>query len=175
VLHELWHATLYAPGAAAFNESSASFAGHRGATAFFCDGPGANPDRCTAARLRWRRLRLRGAVLVRFADALRRLYARAPAPAPRERARTWLAGRAGAALAVRGVGTASELLPPNNAGLLGELVYVTRLDAFDALAPTNADLRPALAALRGRVREGGEPFAAVAALLKLQNAPRALD
>ena len=175
ILHELWHATLYAPGASAFNESSASFAGHRGAIAFFCDGPGASPPRCATAQARWRQLRRRGAVLCRLADGLRRMYARGLPPGARERGRAWLAGRADAALAARGVGTSGELLPPNNARLLGELVYVTRLDAFDALAPAGTDLRSALAALRERAGKERDPFVAVDAFRKLQNAPRTLD
>jgi len=175
LLHELWHATLYAPGATAFNESSATFAGHRGAIAFFCDGPGVSPARCETARARWRQFRRRGAVLRRLADGLRQMYARGPAAAARERGRAWLAGRAASALVARGVGTPDELLPPNNARLLGELVYVARLDDLDALAPADADLRSAFAALRDRARREGDPFVAVDALLKLQNAPRTLD
>jgi predicted aminopeptidase len=175
VLHELWHATLYVPGASSFNESSASFVGHRGAIAFFCDGSWADAQRCAAARRRWTQLRRRGVVLGRLADGLERLYVAPPPEGARERARAWLARRAGAALAARGVGAADELLPPNNARLLGELVYVTELGDLDALAPADADLRPALAALAARVRQDGDPWAAVHALLKLQNAPRTLD
>src|SRR5207249_7147999 len=75
VLHELWHATLFVPGAAAFNESSATFAGHRGAIAFFCAGPGADRGRCSEARQRWAAVRARGRVLEHLAARLRRLYA----------------------------------------------------------------------------------------------------
>jgi len=70
------------------------------------------------------------------------------------------------ALVRRGAGGADDLLPPNNARLLGDLLYVTRLAAFDALAPTDADLGPALAALAGAARGAADPFRALAALAR---------
>jgi hypothetical protein len=95
---------------------------------------------------------------------LRRLYARRPGPAARERTRARLAGRAAETLARRGLGGRTEVVPPNNARLLGTLVYLTDLDAFDRLAPRDGDLGPALARLTGAVRGGGAPFAALRAL-----------
>ena len=164
VLHELWHATLFLPGQAAFNESAAMFAGQRGAVAFFCTGPGADAAHCADARRRWSATRARSRVLGRLAARLRDLYAEHPARVRRERARTALAEAAGRALERRGVGDTRDLVPPNNAALLGELIYLTDLDRFDALAPTDADLPGALHALAAAAREAPDPFAAVAAL-----------
>lgn len=162
VIHELFHSTLYVPGAAAFNESAATFAGHRGAIAFFCSGSRADAARCADARRRWDRTRARAVVLDRLADRLRRVYAANPPPAVRERARAWLAASAADTLVRRRLGGRAEMIPPNNARLLGELLYGTGLDALDRLAPTDADLAPALATLvrDGRARDG--VFAALA-------------
>jgi len=166
VLHELWHATLFLPGEAAFNESTAMFAGQRGAIAFFCGGPGADPGRCAEARERWRTTRARGRVLGRFAARLRHLYAAGPPPARRERMRAALARATARALERGGIGGSGDVLPPNNAALLGELIYLTGLDGFEALAPNDADLAPALAALAAAARKANDPFAAVAALAR---------
>src|SRR5439155_773510 len=58
LIHELFHSTVYVSGDAAFNESAATFAGHRGAIAFFCSGPGrATRSRGSARRLACRRER----------------------------------------------------------------------------------------------------------------------
>ncbi|MCW5892342.1 MAG: aminopeptidase [bacterium] len=164
VLHELFHATLYVPGEPAFNESAATFAGHRGAVAFFCDGPGADPARCARAREAWRATQARGVVLGRLAAKLRRLYAADPPEAERERVRARLALRAGRALEAQRAGRATELVPPNNARLLGALLYVTDLDAFEALAPGESDPGPALRALVAAANGKGDPFAQVRAL-----------
>src|SRR6185369_12698988 len=75
VLHELFHATLYVPGQAAFNESAATFAGQRGAIAFFCGGPADHAERCAEAERRWVATRARGRLFGRLATRLRRLYA----------------------------------------------------------------------------------------------------
>jgi predicted aminopeptidase len=167
VIHEVFHATLYVPGAAAFNESAATFAGHRGAQAFFCGGPGADPETCAAARRRWAVLRARARVLTRLAARLRRVYAAGLRPSERERQRARLARLAGGILERRGLGARTDLVPPNNARLLGELLYATRLDAFERLAPDDARLGPALRALVERAR-GAEhdPFAALGTLAR---------
>jgi predicted aminopeptidase len=167
IIHELFHATLYVPGATAFNESAATFAGHRGAAAFFCPGgPGADAATCRDARRRWASTLARARILGRLATHLRRLYAAAPAPAVRERARGRLAAVAAAALVRRGLGRRDELVPPNNARLLGELLYATDLDRFDALAPGDGDVGPALAAVVGAARGSPDPAAAVAVLAR---------
>ncbi len=163
VIHELFHATLYVPGESAFNESAATFAGHRGAIAFFCDGPGRDEARCARARKRWAAVRARARVLGRLEDRLRRLYA-AKLPVPvRERQRARLAEAAARALERRGVRGREELVPPNNARLLGALLYATSLDDFEALAPGDADPGPALRGLADAVRDADDPFAAVQA------------
>ncbi|HLK12229.1 MAG TPA: aminopeptidase [Candidatus Binatia bacterium] len=172
VIHELFHATLYVPGAAAFDESAATFVGGRGAAAFFCTGPTPDPAACERARARWAAARARARVLGRLAGQLRRLYARTLPRAARERARAWLAGAAADALVARRLGRREELVPPNNARLLGELLYATDLDRFDALAPADADLPEAIRRLVEAARGHREPFAALAAL---QNHPAALD
>jgi predicted aminopeptidase len=164
VLHELWHATLFVPGQATFNESAATFAGHRGAVAFFCGGPGDDAGRCAEARRRWTTVRARGRVLEHLALRLRRLYAESPHPPARELTRRALARAAAGVLVRRGVGGRDELLPPNNARLLDELTYLTELDTFDALAPRDADLAVALRTLAAAAREAHDPFEALAAL-----------
>ncbi len=172
VLHELFHATLYLPGAAAFDESAATFVGGRGAAAFFCRAGAPDAAACAEARAAWAATRARARILGRLAAQLRRLYAHRPPRAVRERARTWLAGAAADALARRGLGRRADLLPPNNARLLGELLYTTDLDRFDALAPTDADLPTAVARLVAAAKRSRDPFATLAAL---QNPPAAVE
>jgi predicted aminopeptidase len=166
ILHELFHATLYVPGQAPFNESAATFAGRRGAAAFFCSGSGAHEERCAEARRRWTATRARGRLLARLADRLRRLYAGAPSPVVREHVRRRLAEAAATRLVHRGLGAHGELVPPNNARLLSELLYLTALERFEALAPTDGDLGPALAALVAAAREAEQPFAALELLAR---------
>jgi predicted aminopeptidase len=166
VIHELFHVTCYVPGASAFNESAANFVGHRGAAAFFCRA--GDVDACADAHRRWTDERRRSRVLARLAAGLRALYARRPTPPARDRGRLWLSRAAARTLAAEGDQGASELLPPNNARLLGELVYLTDLDRLDALAPTDAALRDAVALLVRAGGDGSDPFAATWALAALQ-------
>src|SRR5205823_1831914 len=81
-----------------------------------------------------------------FADPLLSTVAQAPPVA--------LADAAAETLVRRGLGRREELVPPNNARLLGELVYGTDLDVFDRLAERDADLGPALRALVRAGRDG---------------------
>ncbi|MFN8543096.1 MAG: hypothetical protein U0807_02660 [Candidatus Binatia bacterium] len=53
------------------------------------------------------------------------------------------------------------VLPANNARLLGELVYLSDLDAFDRLAPSDDALPAAIARLVATARTARDPFAAV--------------
>jgi predicted aminopeptidase len=158
VIHELFHATLYVPGASAFNESAATWVGHRGAIAFFCDGPQADNPRCQRARAAWADTRARARVLQRLAGRLRRLYAADLDPATREARRAQLAAVAGRTLAARGLAPARLVSPPNNARLLAALVYSTRLDTFESLAPGDADPGPAIRELVETAGRGGPPF-----------------
>jgi predicted aminopeptidase len=166
VFHELFHTTLYVPGASAFNESAATWVGNRGAVAFFCHGPRADAPRCQHARAAWADTRARGRVLQRLARRLRALYAAHYDPRTRELLRRRLAAAAGATLQRRGLGPASLVSPPNNARLLGLLVYTTSLDAFDRLAPGTGDPGPAVRALVAGARGADRPFDVLQALVE---------
>jgi predicted aminopeptidase len=163
VLHELFHQTLYMPGEPAFNESAATFAGERGAIAFFC---GREPDgsSCREARAAWTATRARGRILARVAEKLERLYAKHLPPERRERARLRLSAAAARTLERHRLGSAQELLPPNNARLLGLLLYATHLDDFEALAPGDGDPGPALRTMVAATRGERDPFRVLAAL-----------
>jgi predicted aminopeptidase len=54
LIHELFHNTMYIPGQADFNESAATFAGHRGAIAFFEWSEGIDSDSYDKAIGRWK-------------------------------------------------------------------------------------------------------------------------
>jgi len=166
VLHELAHVSLWIPGEVAFNESAATFVGHRGAVAYFCAGPRAQGEHCETARDRWTRMRRRARL---FAHLVRRLEALSAMPMPRRayQARRAAIHRSAARGLVRhGLGNGASVYPPNNARLLAALVYMTRLEDFEALVSRDAGLGPALARLRAALRNGPQPFAALDALLR---------
>lgn len=165
VLHELFHATLWVAGEVRFNESAATFVGHRGAVAYFCAGPRPDPERCAEARARWDGTRREGRILERLAGRLERLYAAGLDPAVREARRRGLHRRAVRALEARGLARrAGDLWPPNNARLLAALLYATRLDRFEALASGEGGVAGAIARLRDGLGRTGGGFAALEAL-----------
>jgi predicted aminopeptidase len=169
----LFHQTLYLPGETAFNESAATFAGERGAIAFFCEREGPASVRCREAQKYWDETLARANVLNRLADKLRRMYASHPPPAQREQARSRMAAAAARLLERRGLGGADDVLPPNNARLLGALLYASHLDEFEALAPSDVDPGPALRILVAATRGKDDPFRVLGGLAvergKLQN------
>jgi hypothetical protein len=55
-------------------------------------------------------------------------------------------------------------VPPNNARLLGELVYLTDLDVFETLATDDRDLGHAVRTLAASAGGTRDPFAALLAL-----------
>jgi predicted aminopeptidase len=172
VLHELLHNTFYVRGQSAFNESLATFAGHRGAIAFFRAHPErAHPPRggdlLARAEANWADALRFGAFVTRLATLLRGAYADAPDAAHALGARAVLFARAREeyrALPFVGGGFPSFLEEPlNNAVLLHYLIYGTDLDLFDAIYHARGDdLRAALAFIRAAARTApDDPFGAV--------------
>lgn len=146
VLHELTHNTLYVPGAAAFNESFATYVGLRGAEAFFrARGDAANAARCTArladaltfsAFLAATIARL-DAAYAQGIDAVARqelLFAVQRDAAQRQ----WLTDEY----------AGFWRRPLNNAVLVHDRLYADRLEVFDAAwAARDGDLRGLIAAV----------------------------
>jgi predicted aminopeptidase len=174
VVHELTHNTYYAPGGAVFNESFANFVGSRGAERFFL-GRG-QPAAAAEVAARWADEKVMG----RFWATL---YARVDSAFkahPGEEA-----GPVAARLAARAVLFAdarSQLLHDiaprlktisirsvervrlDNAVLMSRRVYLTDLDAFDAvLAKNRGDLRRTVGEIIAAAKEDEEnkPFEAV--------------
>lgn len=166
VLHETYHNTFYAKGAhaTAFNESLATFVGHRAAIDFFA----ARPDDAalaTLARVAWEDERVFATFVQTLGSRLRALYAEADeatALAGRER----LYAEAQAAFpALPLQGTRFEKFDDvrlNNAVLLQSLLYTTDLDVFEGIAARLGGVRPALDFIEAAARgEPDDPFGAV--------------
>ena len=152
VVHELTHNTYYAPGGAVFNESFANFVGSRGAERFF-RARGQLPAAAEVAA-RWQDEKVMGrfwATLYARVDSAFTAHPgeEAGAVAARLAARASLFADARASLlhdlaprlktiSIRAV----ERVRLDNAVLMSRRVYLTDLDAFDAvLASNRGDLR----------------------------------
>ncbi|MBM3907350.1 MAG: aminopeptidase [Gemmatimonadetes bacterium] len=156
VVHELTHNLYYAAGAADFNESFASFAGARGATAFFrARGDTANASR---SERRWEDQKRLGAFWTRLTDSLEAAYAAHPGAAGRAArltardsvyawARRHLVDSVGPQLTTYPAWYASRV-KLDNAALLARRVYMTDLARYDSVwVAEGKDLRRAMARL----------------------------
>ena len=176
VIHELTHNTFYASGGAVFNESFANFVGSRGAERFFRSrGQNTTADEVIA---RWKDDRMMGrfwSELYRTVDSAFKAHPGEDASHVQERIalRDSLYGEARTTL-VHDVGPLLRTISPralehvrlDNAVLLSRRVYLTDLDAFDAvLTNYRGDLRRAIMAIIAAAKENkGDPFAAVRGL-----------
>jgi predicted aminopeptidase len=173
VIHELTHNTYYAPGGAVFNESFANFVGARGAERFYRSrGQPAAADEVVA---RWKDERLLGAFwsdLYKRVDSTFKAHPGEDAGHVAERiairdslyaqAREQLVHELGPKLSTMSVRSV-ERVRLDNAFLMARRVYLTDLDAFDAvLAKERGDLRRAVQAIIAAAKSDRKhPFEAV--------------
>jgi predicted aminopeptidase len=155
VIHELTHNTFYAPGGAVFNESFANFAGSRGAERFFTAR--GQPAAARTVADRWEDEKLIGrfwaSLYARVDSAFKALPGEEPARvaariAARDsiytRARVYLHDSIGPQLRTMKIGPVQRI-KIDNAILMSRRVYLTDLDAFDAvLSRQGGDLRRAI-------------------------------
>jgi predicted aminopeptidase len=173
VIHELTHNTYYAPGGAVFNESFANFVGSRGAERFFQS----RGQEGAAAEVvaRWQDEKVLGrfwADLYGRVDSVFKAHPGDAASQVAERiavrdslfgeAKRQLVQQLGPQLKTISV-RAIERVRLDNAILMSRRVYLTDLDAFDAvLAKYGGDPKRAVAAIIEAAKaDRKEPFAAV--------------
>ncbi len=178
VIHELTHNTYYAPGGAVFNESFANFVGSRGAERFFrARGQRAAADEVAA---RWMDERALGRFWASLYAVVDSAFTAHPGDEPTHvaeriavrdsiyaEARGQLVHEIGPQLRTISV-RAIERTRLDNAVLMSRRVYLTELDAFDAvLARNGGDLRRTIQAIIAAAKDGREkPFDAVKRLAK---------
>jgi len=182
VLHELYHATYYVKGQSAFNESLATFAGHRGAIAFFRAHPErAHPpgggDLLAQAEARWDDALRFGAFVEKLAASLRAVYAAAADPGAAVAGRDAIFTGAKADYPrlpfVAGGFPGFVREPLNNAVLLHYLLYGTDLEIFEAIYRAQGeDLAKALTFIHDASETAPrEPFEAVRRALRAATPP----
>ncbi len=172
VIHEITHTTYFPSGHADFNESFATFVGHVGAIAFFCDALGEEAA-CRSARDRWHDTRRYGRFLTGLRDSLEALYGRdlpEEEMAARKR-RTLEAATARYADEVApGFRAFSRSVPDpdrlNNAWLLSRVLYYGRLDDFQAVHRPTGDARRAIRELLEAARAAPSPWQGLDRLLR---------
>jgi predicted aminopeptidase len=183
VIHELTHNTYYAPGGAVFNESFANFVGARGAERFFAARKQEEASREVAAR--WEDEKILGRFWASLYARVKSAFDARPGDDPAQVAAR-IAARDSLYADAR-TEIVHELIPQlrtmspraaerirlDNAVLMARRVYLTDLDAFDAvLAKNGGDLRRAVSAIIGAARSDREhPFDAVRRIGGLPPAP----
>ena len=169
VIHEILHNTIWVPGYVPFNESLADFVGYRGAEAFFlARGDTVNARRAAA---RWAdeiRLAAFYDTLAARLDALYGSGTRGPA-LDTARARIFAAARDDLAGGLARTLTTMDgrwlaRQPLNNAVVIAERLYRTRLEVFERLvAERGGALVPTIAAVKAAVAGRSDPWVALAA------------
>jgi predicted aminopeptidase len=147
VIHELTHNTYYAPGGAVFNESFANFVGARGAQRFFTSR--GEPAAAAEVAARWEDEKALGrfwASLYAEIDSVFKAHPGEDAPHVAERialrdsifelARNRFIDELGPQLRTMSV-SAVQRIRLDNAILMSRRVYLTDLDAFDAVLRKN--------------------------------------
>jgi predicted aminopeptidase len=160
IIHELLHNTIYIPGQTAFNESLATFVGHRGAEAFFRAQD--QPARANDSAARWADALTYSAFLDRLTEQLQAAYAAGVSQTERgaifDRARAEFTAEPWQTSEYAGF----ERAQLNNAVLLHDQFYADRLALFQAVYVRNGDdLRAAVAWIREAVQDHSDPFAAL--------------
>jgi predicted aminopeptidase len=184
VIHELTHNTYYAPGGAVFNESFANFVGSRGAERFFLAR--GQPTAAAEAAARWDDEKVLGrfwASLYARVDSAFKAHPGDDAGPVAERlsARATLFADArnsllhGLAPQLKTISIRSvERVRLDNAVLMSRRVYLTDLDAFDAvLVKSGGDLRRSVKDIiaAAKADEERKPFDAVKRLAGLPVPP----
>lgn len=172
VIHEITHTTWFPSGHADFNESFATFAGHVGAIAFFCEAlrHGAG---CRRARARWHDTRLYGRFLVGLRDSLAALYVRDLPPQEMARRKRGIleaaAGRFASEVAPGFRASVPSLPDPDdlgNAWLLSRILYYGRLDDFEEVRRRAGGAREAIQGVLRAARAAPEPWEGLDRLLR---------
>jgi predicted aminopeptidase len=173
VIHELLHNTYYAPGGAVFNESFANFVGSRGAEQFYL----ARGQIAAAAEVaaRWSDEKILGRFWASLYARIDSAFKAHPGDEPARvaeriamrdsiyaEARQQLIHELGPQLRTISL-RALERTRFDNAVLMSRRVYLTDLDAFDAvLAKNGGDLRRAIQAIIAAAKsDRDKPFDAV--------------
>ena len=173
IIHELTHNTYYAPGGAVFNESFANFVGSRGAERFYrARGQSAAADEVVA---RWRDEKVLGRFWAELYHRVDSTFMAHPGDEPEhvaERiavrdslysdARQQLLHEIGPQLRTISL-RAIERVRLDNAMLMSRRVYLTDLDAFDAvLAHNGGNLRRTIRGIIAAAKsDAAQPFDAV--------------
>ncbi len=185
VVHELTHNTYYAPGGAVFNESFANFVGSRGAQRFFTSR--GQPTAAAEVTARWDDEKVLGRFWATLYARVDSAFTARPGDEPariaeRIAARDSLFAEARGSLlhdlaprlktiSIRSV----ERVRLDNAVLMSRRVYLTDLDAFDAvLAKHGGDLRRTIADVIGAAKadDAKKPFDALHRLAADSTSPR---
>lgn len=178
VIHELTHNTYYAPGGAVFNESFANFVGARGAQRFFMSR--GEPAAAAEVEARWEDEKVLGRFWASLYTEVDSVFRAHPGDEPAhvaERialrdsvfdvARERFIEELGPQLKTMSV-RAVQRIRLDNAVLMSRRVYLTDLDAFDAvLARGGGDLRETIQQVIDAAKSAkGKPFAAVDSLAR---------
>ncbi|HKH93341.1 MAG TPA: aminopeptidase [Gemmatimonadaceae bacterium] len=178
VMHELTHNTFYAPGGAVFNESFANFVGARGAERFFLAR-----GQTAAAQIvvdRWEDEKVIGRFWASLYARVDSAFKARPGEEPERvaariavrdsiyaQARATLRDTVAPQLRTMKIGP-TQRIRIDNSVLMARRVYLTELDAFDAvLALHGRDLRRTIAAIVDAAKaDRKHPFEAVRALAR---------